>query len=554
MDELLFIVLVCIIILISIIFITIKERKKAKQMIQKQWNQDPSTYYELNEDDLIEASNSILKMMDIEETVNQATWQDLDMFDVYKKINLTYSKFGEDMLYASLKSVDVSNQPDLLVDENWQKYLTSHINDRERIQYQLNQLGKKLKTNSIYRYFLDEIETKTILSSPLIKLFAILPILSFLFMLFFPVIGIGLFIASIFFNVVFYLIYKTKLEIELSMLSYFVQTVSVSGQLSKISLVEREVKQLTKYLNPVLKYGFFFHIKSGSDVEVLVESLSAMFLLPFVSFQMVNKAFKNYQKELKELCLLLGRLDANCAVLNFRQMNETLWCYPMFHKEATIEIEQLIHPLIEEAIANSFVCQKTVLITGSNASGKSTFIKSLAISCLLSQTLNMALASSFKLKRGLVISSMGISDSISKGDSYFMSEIKSLKEMITQVKMGQFVYCFIDEILRGTNTIERIGASANTIKWLSERHCLLFVATHDVELPHILSNYCEMVYFSEIIKNDTFEFDYKLKYGINTSRNAIKLLELVSFPKEITDNATKDIKEFEKTHHWDKID
>ncbi|MGX6970305.1 MutS-related protein [Vagococcus bubulae] len=338
------------------------------------------------------------------------------------------------------------------------------------------------------------------------------------------------------------------------MLSYFVQTVSVSSKLTTISFMEKELKRLTKHLKPVLRYGFFFRIKSGSDVEVLVESLSAMFLLPFLSFQMVDKTFRQYQKDLIELCLLLGKLDANCGVLNFRQMNESLWCFPEFHEEPTVEVEHLIPPLIDYPIANSFECYKTVLITGSNASGKSTFIKSLAISCVLSQTLNMALATSFKLRRGLVMSSMGISDSISQGDSYFMSEIKSLKEMIQQVETGIFSYCFIDEILRGTNTIERIGASANTIKWLSQRNCLLFVATHGIELPHILSNYCQMIYFSENIKDDSFEFDYKLKYGINTKRNAIKLLELVDFPKEITDEAIEDIAQFEETHHWDNIE
>lgn len=554
MNDYLFIGLVIVVVICSIMLLSIKERQKSKQMIRKRWGDDPSRYYSPNEENLSEASDYVLDMMDKTHTINSATWHDLDMFDVFKTINLTYSKYGEDVLYSSLQSIGDGEKNDIIVDETWQDYLEDHVEIREEIQYQLHQLGKKTKTNGIYRYFFADSMPHTILSSPFIKVLACLPILSILLMFFLPKFGVGIFIASLFFNVVFYLIYKAKLEMELSMLSYFVQTLGISIKLSKVSFLEKQISPLIMPLKSVLKYGFFFRIKSGSEVEVLIESISAMFLLPFISFQLVDKTFRQHQSELKALCLLIGKLDANCGVLNFRKLNEDVWCHPKFNEETNIDVKELIHPLINKPVANSFECYKTVLITGSNASGKSTFIKSLAISCVLSQTLNMALATSFKLRRGLVMSSMGISDNISQGDSYFMSEIKSLKEMINQVETGNFTYCFIDEILRGTNTIERIGASANTIKWLSKRNCLLFVATHDIELPHILSNYCQMIYFSEIIKDDTFEFDYKLKYGINTKRNAIKLLELVDFPKEITDEATDDIRQFEETHHWNRID
>lgn len=554
MNEILFIGLVIIVMLVSIVVMSVRERRKSRQMIHSRWGKDPSESYQPNESQLYEASSYLLKLMNKEENVNIATWNDLDMFDVFQKINLTYSKLGEDILYASLKSIDTEMSRDLLVEEDWQEYLSCHETQREALQYQLNQLGKKSNATSIYRYFFTELMPSTVLTSPLIKLAASIPILSIVLMLFVPKLGIGLFIASIFFNVVFYLVYKAKLEMELSMLSYFVQMVSVGSKLSKDSFMGEELKRLVKPLKPVLKYGFFFRIKSGSEIEVMVESLAAMFLLPFLSFQMVDKTFRHHIDSLKELSLLLGKLDANCAVLNFRQMNDNSWCIPEFQDQTAIMMTGLIHPLITDPVANSLDCQKTVLITGSNASGKSTFIKSLGISCILSQTLNMALAEHFTLRRGLVMSSMGISDSIEEGDSYFMSEIKSLKEMIDTVATGIFTYCLIDEILRGTNTIERIGASANTIKWLSKKDCLVFVATHDVELSHILSKHCQMIYFSEIVEDGQFSFDYQLKLGINTHRNAIKLLEIVGFPKTITSEATKDIEQFETTHHWQKMD
>ena len=199
MNEVIFIIVIVMIVIFSIVFMTVKERHKSQQMIQRRWNQDPSGYYEPNEQNLMESSRYLFTLLEKEENINHATWQDLDLFDVYKKINLTYSKFGEDILYSSLKAIDINPSSSPLINEEWQLYLTNHMDEREKIQYQLNQLGKKIKTNSLYRYFLEETSIKTVLSSSFIKLFASLPILSCILMIFSPVIGIGLFIASIFF-------------------------------------------------------------------------------------------------------------------------------------------------------------------------------------------------------------------------------------------------------------------------------------------------------------------------------------------------------------------
>ncbi|MGX6970304.1 hypothetical protein [Vagococcus bubulae] len=198
MNEVIFIIVIVVIVIFSIVFMTIKERHKSQQMIQRRWNQDPSSYYEPNERNLIESSHYLFTLLEKEGNINHATWQDLDLFDVYKKINLTYSKFGEDILYTSLKAIDINPSSSPLINEEWQLYLTNHMDERAKIQYRLNQLGKKIKTNSLYRYFLEDTSIKMVLSSSFIKLFASLPILSCILMIFSPVIGIGLFIASIF--------------------------------------------------------------------------------------------------------------------------------------------------------------------------------------------------------------------------------------------------------------------------------------------------------------------------------------------------------------------
>src|SRR5699024_9710649 len=110
---------------------------------------------------------------------------------------------------------------------------------------------------------------------------------------------------------------------------------------------------------------------------------------------------------------------------------------------------------------------------------------------------------------GHVITSMAVEDNIFEGDSYFIAEIKSIKRLLTQVETNEKCYCFIDEILKGTNTIERIAASSSVVHWLRNFPSLAFIATHDIELTEILKTSCKNVHFAEsVTKEEGVVFDY----------------------------------------------
>ncbi|MEF9970675.1 MAG: DNA mismatch repair protein MutS, partial [Ruthenibacterium sp.] len=170
-----------------------------------------------------------------------------------------------------------------------------------------------------------------------------------------------------------------------------------------------------------------------------------------------------------------------------------------------------------------------------------------AINIIFAQTLNTCLATSFTLKRGGVISSMGVQDSIIDGDSYFVAELKSLQRLIEQVQQNMFYYSFIDEILKGTNTIERIAASSSIIQWLTTQNQRAFIATHDIELPQILQHQCDNIHFEESVsKEEGITFDYLLKAGVATSRNAINLIESMNFPTSVINSAHQKAKFFDE--------
>ena len=199
---------------------------------------------------------------------------------------------------------------------------------------------------------------------------------------------------------------------------------------------------------------------------------------------------------LLRLCMLLGETELAIAALSFRE-SLPLRCTPEFTSEMALVCDELYHPLLETPVANSAVFRRHTLFTGSNASGKSTFIKALAVNAILAQTLGVCAARAFTLPRALAVSSMAVSDNLCAGDSYFVAELKSLRRLLACAQTGMPCLCFIDEILKGTNTVERIAASAAVLRHLAGCRCLCFVATHDRELTEMLAGLYENRHFSE---------------------------------------------------------
>ena len=197
----------------------------------------------------------------------------------------------------------------------------------------------------------------------------------------------------------------------------------------------------------------------------------------------------------------------------------------------------MYHPLLNDPVKNSLRTDRSILLTGSNASGKSTFLKAMAINQIFAQTIYTCLADSFQTAFYKVISSMALTDNILGEESYFIVEIKSLKRIFDELEADIPVMAFVDEVLRGTNTTERIAASSQILKKLSHENAMIFAATHDIELTRILENDMTNYHFSEYIENDQVLFDYLIKKGPSTSRNAIKLLKVYGYDQELVDSA-----------------
>ena len=149
---------------------------------------------------------------------------------------------------------------------------------------------------------------------------------------------------------------------------------------------------------------------------------------------------------------------------------------------------------------------------------------------------------------------MALRDNLKSGESYYIAEIKSLKRIIDSLNSNIPCLCLIDEVLRGTNTIERIAASSQLLYYLSRENCITVAATHDLELSIILKNYYDNYHFQEYVTDNDIVFDYKIYPDRSRSRNAIKLLKLMGYKDDIVEDAEARAQEFINEGKWPVIE
>ena len=221
------------------------------------------------------------------------------------------------------------------------------------------------------------------------------------------------------------------------------------------------------------------------------------------------------------------------ATLHF---NNPTWAFAGLHKKHFfIEAAAMGHPLINETKrVNNFInieqSAEIMLVTGSNMAGKSTYLRSIGINVILAMAGAPVCASRFILSPIQIISSMRIADNLEESTSTFYAELKKLKTVIDKVNNGEKIFVLLDEILRGTNSLDRHTGSVALIKQLIKKDAAAIIATHDVALAELQKEYPENImnyHFDVQVNNEELYFDYKLKPGVCTSMNASILMKKI---------------------------
>lgn len=240
----------------------------------------------------------------------------------------------------------------------------------------------------------------------------------------------------------------------------------------------------------------------------------------------------NYGSHLKEWIDVIAGIDSLISLANLNY-NHPDWVVPAIHsKSFSIQAENLGHPLIDrdKRIDNQFSFdekENVVIITGANMAGKSTFLRTVGINLILASLGSKVCAGSFEFSPVRLLTHMRTTDNLMKDESYFYAELLRLKYMLELLRNGENLFIIIDEMLKGTNSIDKLSGSVELLKQLIQlkTHCI--VATHDLKLtelavqyPGNIKNQC----FEVNLSGDDLQFDYMLKHGVTSTMNATFLM------------------------------
>ena len=236
----------------------------------------------------------------------------------------------------------------------------------------------------------------------------------------------------------------------------------------------------------------------------------------------------------------IGEIDSAISTASLKSEKKQI-CKPKFTNNKQIISKEVYHPLIENCVPNNLkLVNNSMLLTGSNMSGKTTFIKTIAINSIVAQTLNICFAKEYSAPFFKVYSSMRITDNLLENTSYYLEEVLTIKKLVDASINDDPSLFVLDEIFKGTNTIERISGGKAILSFLNKKNHTVLVSTHDIELTELLEKESyELYHFSEHIENEELFFDHKLKSGKLKTRNAIKILELYKYPPEIITDSRK---------------
>ena len=515
---------------------------KKKHSLPVAWNKIKDEPYEF---DSIEYYFKKKEQEPVLQAISSKTINDIDLHELFMYIDRTNSKVGQQYLLDKLLTIKTSLSFDS------QEKLIKYFNENENARNKTRNLLSKLNKNEAY--YIPDLFLTPYVQKPkwywAIPIASALPLTALIATFFIP--RMLFFLALlIVLNIVFHYWNKRNILVYIDSIPQLIILYETAKELIKSDIPVtsgNNIHSSLKSIDSIKKNLTVFKLEAKSNNSELiafallvVEYIKIFFLLePQIVFYTLKKLEKK-RKDIQTLFEYVGEIDAAISIASLRA-TVPHWCQPVFHnKNKRLHVKDLYHPLIINAVSNTLnIDGKSILLTGSNMSGKTTFIRTIAVNTLLAQTINTTFATVFELSAMRIFSAIRISDDLLNDKSYYMEEVETIKTMIDNSRSQNRNIFFLDEIFKGTNTIERIAAGKAVLSYLSAGENLVFVSTHDIELASLLGDTFSLYHFTEIVDNNAIHFDYKLKPGKLTTKNAIKILELSNYPVQIIDEARR---------------
>ena len=472
--------------------------------------------------------------------IDDLTWLDLGLSDQCMRMDRTFTNAGSQNLYNMLRS-PVFDEDELCRRDDIISWLGRDQEGREKVQCLLSHLGRKLYDSAaeclygempelpkirLLIYPLSIGMLASVLSIPFWGLASSLPIIMF-----------------VIFNITLHFVLRERTEKAMPgvrSLAEMLLTIKRIGRLkfpeldSYNTFFEEALEQCGGILWRMKTYGAAY----AADPLGIMIILQTIFLSEERTYLGCANLIRENIDILRKVYEKLGELDAFQSVASYRRTLSPL-CRPSFEKtEKYLSVRQIGHPALENAVCNDItLAGKSLVLTGSNMSGKSTFLRTIGINAVLAQTFYMVKAEEYRAGFFAISTSISPSDDLKAGKSYYMVEAQALLRMLPLTEMEYPALLIIDEIFRGTNPSERVASASALLSYLSKRNCLIIVATHDIEITKSVENQYLSCHFEEKVTKNSLDFDYILRPGVLKKPNGIHILEYIGYPEEITSAA-----------------
>lgn len=472
--------------------------------------------------------------------LSDQTIQDIDLNKLFMFIDRTTSKVGQQFLY---RKVIEPTENTVNPFEDLISLFSGNVKLREGVQVQLHKLSDE------DAYHIASLFGSTFLKKPkwFKFLFLDLLIIVVLCALSFKYTILVVFLLIPFtFNLILHLWNKNNTFHFTWSIPQLNILISVSEQILKNGglLYDKSVETSIVKMKSFQRYAKFIRFtEGGATAEIgqyVIDMLKAFFLIEvFMLFKLVSE-LKNKQSSIRTLFDYIGKIDT-CISIAALRAGKLKTCKPTFIQETkSLAVKEIYHPLIKNCTKNSLsINGRSILITGSNMSGKSTFLRTLTINSVLAQTIYTCFADEYCSPILKQFSSIRIDDNLFEGKSYYFEEVSIMGSILSEAQQSHQNLFVLDEVFKGTNTVERISAAKAILSYLNRGINIVIVSTHDIELAEMLEGEFDLYHFTETIESAELNFDHKIKPGYLKTRNAIKILELANYPTEIVNEARR---------------
>ncbi len=517
----------------AILWATVERRRGARQALalRAQWGKAVERHRAFE----VYRRWSLAAPVDDTSTVDDQTWADLDMDRVFAYADRTLSGPGRLVLYRTLRTPTAS--PRTLEERDRAiAFFSADARARDDVRSALAGAGRLCRAEADLAELLWGNEEAPGESRVVLAILGLLGATTAVATVAFG--GAALLALAVVFTANVYVHQKVRIRhqetagalAELGALLRAARSLARVGDPSLDRWTER-IRASLRAARPVLRPLAL--VSGGRPIDLLYEYVSVLLLLEAQALPSALRLVRRHGPALRDLFLAIGEIDALQSTASLRAALPR-WTKPSWiDGDATLVVDDAVHPLVEDATPNSVVLgRRGCLVTGMNMAGKSTFLRTLGVNALLARTLCTCTCARYEATPLRVLSSMAIVDSLEAGESLFLAEGRRLLDLVRATDGEETPLCLIDEMLAGTNATDRAVASRAILEHLAARGAIIVAATHDPDLAESLIPVLDSYHFGHG-PGDASAPVHRLHPGLSRARNALGLLETLGYPAEV---------------------